>query len=347
MKKNVLLLVFLLLSMSLFAKWSVGQVVDDFDDPTGEEFVYTLIEGTFANSATSNSKACIRVLTKFSANPYPEESWEFEIHDYNWDNPVDDYYDDSSATIKIKDDNGKVTTFKKSNSEYAHTWNILNSSDGHKFTQLLKDNNSLKVNITIENSKYVFTIDCRDFTDMYDQAFSKVKPRIGYWEYNEVSEVLLPIYESLKELYKDFGIDKLFPNGSYEYYGEKQIDGKWYLFYFNVDNEDFIENGYITIDLSVSELDKSYPTPVRTKIESDQVKEIYLIAGNEQKKMIISDGSYTWSSSEPTQEIINKMASNKSSGIKVVLKNGKSLTFTFDGPEFANVYEKAKKIDLF
>lgn len=347
MKKIVLLLIILLLSMSLFAKWSIGQVVDDFDDPTGEEFIYTITEGTFANSATTNSKACIRVSAEFSANPYPEETWTFEIHDYNWDNPINDYYDDSSATIKIKDSNEKVTTFTKSNSEIAHTWNTLKENDGYKFTQLLKDNDSLKVSIAIENSRYVFTIDSSDFNEVFDKAVSEIKPKIGFWEFNELQDSQIPLYEQLKDYDKSRGIQRYYPIGSYEYYEEQQIGSEWYLYYFNIDNDDLLTNNYMSIAFYLYRLDKSSTKPTITKIESDQVKRIYLFAGNEQKKMKTPLTLATWSCSESTQKIVDKMALNKSSGIKVVLKNGQSLTFNFDGTEFAKIYEKAKNIELF
>lgn len=344
MKRLLVFLVLICMTLSLFAKWSVGQIVDDFDDPTGEEFVYLLTEGTFSNTATSNSKSCVRVLSQFVTTPYPSERWTFEVHDYNWDNPVDDYYDDSTATIKIKEDNGNVVTFTKSNSEYSHSWNTLKPADGYRFTQMLKDNNSLKVSISIEKSKYVFTIDCSDFNDIFDKAFSSCKSGIGSWKYSAIDESTMEFYKYLKSMYANMKMTKYFPTGSYTYYGEQLIGNEWYLFYFNLDNADYSTNKYVAIDFGLDRVDKSLGTPVTTDIESKDVKEVYLLAGTEQKKMKLSDGSFTWSCSESTQNIVNKMATSSTAGIKIVLKNGKTLTFNFDGKEFAKNYEAAKNI---
>ena len=154
--------------MLLFATWNIGTIVDDFGDPTGDGFVYTTLEGTFSNSATSNSTAVVRISARFTFDPYPREQWDFEIHDYNWDNPTESFYDNSVATIKIKEESGKVSTFIRKNSELAHNWNTLFDVDGKNFTEMLRRNNILKVNISIERCKYNFTIDCSDFNDVYD-----------------------------------------------------------------------------------------------------------------------------------------------------------------------------------
>lgn len=42
--------------------WRIGNYIDDFDEPTGEHFVYTLIRGQFSNSATSNSELSVKMI---------------------------------------------------------------------------------------------------------------------------------------------------------------------------------------------------------------------------------------------------------------------------------------------
>lgn len=79
------------ISTSLFAEWQIGNVVDDFGDPTGEKFVYTIVDGTFSNSATTSSSCSIRILAKYTVTPFPKEQWVFEIHEYGFDNPVNNF----------------------------------------------------------------------------------------------------------------------------------------------------------------------------------------------------------------------------------------------------------------
>lgn len=44
--------------------WQIGDIVDDFDEPTGKHFVVRDFYGTFSNSATTGSKLRIRFWVK-------------------------------------------------------------------------------------------------------------------------------------------------------------------------------------------------------------------------------------------------------------------------------------------
>lgn len=173
MKKTILLVVFILfVSFFLSATWNIGEVVDDFGDPTGEGFLYSLTNGTFGNSATSNSTSPMRVYIDFNDSSMPTAVVVFEPHAYDWDNPVEDFYDSSVATIKFKDDAGNVTSITSSNSKYGHNWNRLGGQDAIKVINLFLKNKTIKVSIKIESYSYNFTIDCSDFAS----AYSKFKP---------------------------------------------------------------------------------------------------------------------------------------------------------------------------
>lgn len=109
MKKIFLVIILLLVSLGLFAEWQIGDFIDDFGDITGEHFLYCMAEGTFSNSATSNSPCIVRVVANLNnvyLVPYVSK-FEFEIHEYNNDNPVQEFYEDSKSIIRIKDDLGK------------------------------------------------------------------------------------------------------------------------------------------------------------------------------------------------------------------------------------------------
>lgn len=61
-------------------KWGIGDYVDDFGDPTGDQFVYQVINGTFSNTATAGS--ILRVTLKFSKSRYEVNNPLFYI-DYD------------------------------------------------------------------------------------------------------------------------------------------------------------------------------------------------------------------------------------------------------------------------
>lgn len=61
-------------------KWGIGNYVDDFGDPTGDQFVYQVINGTFSNTATAGS--ILRVTLNFSKSQYEVNNPLFYI-DYD------------------------------------------------------------------------------------------------------------------------------------------------------------------------------------------------------------------------------------------------------------------------
>lgn len=59
---------------AIFGKWEVKSFVDNFGDPTKEQYLISFIEGKFSNSATSNSYLFVEVLiTKKSAGIFLKE----------------------------------------------------------------------------------------------------------------------------------------------------------------------------------------------------------------------------------------------------------------------------------
>lgn len=166
--------ILLAISSCIFATWEKGYYVDDFGDSTGEEFCYYIAHGTFSNSATRNSSSPVRIsLNSYGINQ-SQARIVFEPHDYDWNNPVNDYYDDSIATIKFKDEKGTVTKITSSNSEYGHNWNIITGIDAIKICDLFLNNKAVKCSIKIERNSYNFTIDCSDFKESFKSTFSSI-----------------------------------------------------------------------------------------------------------------------------------------------------------------------------
>lgn len=348
MKKTLVLFSLLVVfCLFIYADWQIGTIVDDFGDPTGEGFVYTLVEGTFSNSATSNSKACVRVLANFESSPYPTVYWIIEPHTYNWDNPVEDFYDDSSATIKIKEENGSITTFINNNSKYYHNWNSLGVDDGKILTELLKRNKVLKVSISIESYKYNFTIDCSDFNNVFEPYFKSIEPNIGKWYYYDNLELGRSLYDSLKSLYKNMGITKSFPYGSYCYYGESSSNNETYLYYFHIDNEDFTKNKYLSVDVSVDSVDKTGGVISRTDVESSNVASVSIVMNGKTTSLKFkNDSSYTWSAQESIQSIVDELLKGGKAILRFTTKDKKTIDIPLD-KEFAEYHEKAKTIQQY
>lgn len=71
--------------------WKQGQYVDAFDDPTGEEFTYIDIEGTFNNTATDRSEHSVRMIVDFN-------NIEFRLLEYG-EFEVTNLFDTPSYTI--------------------------------------------------------------------------------------------------------------------------------------------------------------------------------------------------------------------------------------------------------
>ena len=347
--KRVFALFIILLCVCFFsyAEWKIGTIVDDFGDPTGESFIYSLVEGTFSNSATSNSKAMIRVLAEVDVSPYPTVHWRFEIHDYNWDNPTESFYDDSSATIKIKEDNGSITTFINNNSKYFHDWNSLGLADGNTFTQMLKRNNVLKVNISIERYKYNFTIDCSDFKSVFEPYFNSIKPNLGKWFYQDNLESGRSLYDSLKSLYTGMGMTKYYPYGSYCYYNEVSANNQTYLYYFHIDNEDYSKNKYLSIDFSLDTVEKANGIATRTDVKSSNISSVSIIMNGKTTSLKFDNSStYTWSAQESIQNIVDELLKGGKATLRLITKDKKTVDIPLD-KEFAENHEKAKTISQY
>ena len=185
MQKNkvaLFLIVFLVFTPCfLFSSWKLGNYVDDFGDETGDHFIYTTAEGTFSNSATSSSFSPLRITLDISGD-LPAAAITFEPHAYSWDNPVENFYNNSTATIKFKDDAGNVTTVTSSNSRYANNWNVIIQQDAVTIVNLFRKNKTLKISIKIESYTFNYTVDCSDFLKVYDSYYPSVKNgETGKW----------------------------------------------------------------------------------------------------------------------------------------------------------------------
>lgn len=344
-KLSLLFVIGLLFLTGLFATWRVGDIVDDFDDPTGDHFVYSTLEGTFSNTATSSSKTDIRLCQEFVKDTVPAVRWIFEIHNYNWDNPVENFYSDSTATIKIKADDGTVTTFSKSNSKYGTYWNIIAGKDARTLTKLLISNKTLKFSITIEKTKYSFTVDCSGYSEVFHSVFDGLKMNLpsGWYTIEKDKE----FYTSLQQTYKSMGMTKNYAEYSYNFKDYAKYQGNEYYYSVSMDSDDYKENKYPDITVYLYKLFKDDFFSYSEGFSDDSLTGFAFIVDGKTYKMKVDSSDYYWSVQDSPQAAVSAMQTANSTSIQMTFKNAGTITFEINGKEFAEYYEKAKDIPLF
>jgi hypothetical protein len=103
--KKVLVLSALLLSLTLSAQWQTGYFVDEFGDSTNESYKSLIAQGTFSNSATTNSKATY----KFVHNEN-EKTVILKVFEYG--RSLARSIDSEFVSVKIKTPSGNVKVIK-------------------------------------------------------------------------------------------------------------------------------------------------------------------------------------------------------------------------------------------
>lgn len=342
---SLLLIIGLFLLSGLSATWNVGNIVDDFDDPTGEHFVYATVEGTFSNTATTSSKTVIRLCQEFVKDTAPAVRWILEIHNYNWDNPVEDFYSDSTATIKIKADDGTITTFSKSNSKYGTYWNIIAGQDARTLTKLLSSNKVLKFSITIEKTKYSFTVDCSGYSEVFHSVYDELKINLpsGWYTIDKDKE----FYASLQQTYKSIGMTKYYAEYSYNFKDYAKCQGKEYYYSISMDSDDYKENRYPDITIYLYKLLKDDFFTYSEGFSDDTLTGFAFVVDGKTYKMKVDTSKYYWIVQDNPQTAVTAMKTAKNTSIQMSFKNAGTISFEINGKEFSEYYEKAKDIPLF
>lgn len=185
--KEILLIIFCCCFATLPAfssNWKIGNITDEFGDPTGEEFAYCVIEGSFSNSATANSPTFIRVCAQSADYPkYATVYFTFEIHDYSFDTPVNNYYSNTNASFSFKDAKGTISRYETTNSRFTK-WNELNGNASYELYKTLMDSPETKCSVVVGTSKYNFTITNEGFDKAISQIIKNKQQQISYkWNY--------------------------------------------------------------------------------------------------------------------------------------------------------------------
>ena len=96
----------MMLSVTAYSQWEIGNYVDDFGEETGEIFAHQTVMGVFSNSATTNTKCAY-----FLEHNKDEEVLAISIYPYGR-NSKESFYDDTFQDVKIKKPSGEVVTIE-------------------------------------------------------------------------------------------------------------------------------------------------------------------------------------------------------------------------------------------
>ncbi len=343
MKKTISIFILLLVMIPIFATWETGVVVDEFGDPTGDYFLYYKSNGTFSNSATSSSTCVYRIYPVIEVKPdVAIVRWEFDIHNYDWSNPI--INGSGVPRYRIKDDAGNTYTFGKKYTS-ATPWNALYNEQSESFTELLSSNQKLKVVIYIDNTTYNLTIDCSDFNSAYEKFKSNFEDKIGYW--NTVIKTKDDYYFSI-QLDEIMGKKSYYASAMYEKYEKFSCRNKTYICYYKIQrNNDY--SGEIDFTVKLYDL---YETSSK-KTSSGKIKKI-TFKTNTLEASINNDNMSTsyygvaveeyFNNSKTTSmdSVIHLLQSQDKTTIEFEMLDGNIISYMIDGTEFLEYLNKAK-----
>ena len=152
--------------------WKINYYVDEFKEPTDEGFVTNdpPLEGTFSNSATTNSFLGAFFLIE-------EDFVSLKLFEYG-DNLVTNPYSKLAYyNVSVLDQNKNKKTFYGAISPNGSLLCIYDNDDFSsckQFIDLLKKDGSIKISISDSyNSSYLFTVDCNGFKESYSELCGK------------------------------------------------------------------------------------------------------------------------------------------------------------------------------
>lgn len=143
-------------SLAALPKWEVVALEDKFGDPTGDTaWVKDFVDGSFSNSATSSSR-----LTGWLKKEKGGKYLIIALYEYGRSNST--IYDDLTATLEFKDDDGKLRKITEADATFDNkVWfkkgqkDILLHAGPRKYILTLKGDYS--------ESTYRFTFDATGF----------------------------------------------------------------------------------------------------------------------------------------------------------------------------------------
>ncbi len=149
--KQLILFASVMLSVTAYSQWEVGNYVDDFGEKTEDVFFHQTVSGTFSNSASTNAKC-----SYFIEHTKVEEVFAISIYPYGR-SLKESFYDDTFQDVKIKKPSGEVVTIEAfcfkgmiyfSEEEYVQLMDAIKERGEYKV--------SMKYNTDYSQSSYRF-----------------------------------------------------------------------------------------------------------------------------------------------------------------------------------------------
>ena len=104
--KQLILFASVMLSLTAYSQWEIGNYVDEFGEETEERFLHQTVSGTFSNSATTNAKCAY-----FIEHNKKEKVLGISIYPYDG-NSMESFYEDTFQDVKIKKPSGELVTIE-------------------------------------------------------------------------------------------------------------------------------------------------------------------------------------------------------------------------------------------
>jgi hypothetical protein len=104
--KQLFLFASMMLSVTAYSQWEVGNYVDEFGEKTGETYMSQIATGTFSNSATTNSHCAF-----FMEHIREDSVLAISIYPYGRSSK-ESWYDDTFQDAKIKTPSGEVVVIE-------------------------------------------------------------------------------------------------------------------------------------------------------------------------------------------------------------------------------------------
>ena len=145
------------------SSWIIGEYTDEFEQPTGKKYIVVDSNGTFSNSATTDSDL-------YAALQIDQTEIRIMLWEYGR-NLVKGIYDYETYSVTILDEAG--TKHSYTGIIYQGSTRItIPSTNRSALFSLLENNDSLKIYLKTSKysiSTYLFTIDTRGFAEAYDK----------------------------------------------------------------------------------------------------------------------------------------------------------------------------------
>ena len=104
--KQLFLFALMMLSVTAYSQWEIGNYVDEFGEETGEMFAHQTAMGVFSNSATTKSKCAY-----FLEHNKTDNIFAVTIYPYARKSK-ETWYDDTFQDVKIKTPSGEVVVIE-------------------------------------------------------------------------------------------------------------------------------------------------------------------------------------------------------------------------------------------